>query len=338
MNVSDIGFYIAMYYALAFVILVVAELAYFRLADRLNIIDKPNERSSHSRITLRGGGILFYFAVLLYFVSAGWHYPRFFAALSLIAAISFADDIRPQKAKLRLVIHFMAMLMLFYQWDLFELPWYFTLLALIACTGILNAFNFMDGINGITGGYSTVVLASLWYINTFQLTFVDNRLIYLVAIALTIYNFFNFRTKAKCFAGDVGAVSIAFVIIFLLGMLIIRTGDFSYLILLAVYGIDSLLTIFHRLLLRENIFEAHRKHAYQIMANELEVPHVGVSAFYMVMQVLVSAGFLTAHPYFHWFYIGIVLLLLTGFYVFFMKKFFRLHLYKEVVLQNNIHD
>jgi UDP-N-acetylmuramyl pentapeptide phosphotransferase/UDP-N-acetylglucosamine-1-phosphate transferase len=188
----------------------------------------------------------------------------------------------------------------------------------------------MDGINGITGGYSLVVIASFLVINVFEIAFVDNELIYIILSALFVYNFFNFRTIAKCFAGDVGAMSIAFVIVFLLGMLILKTGDLSYLILLAVYGIDSLFTIVHRLIRHENILEAHRGHVYQIMANELKIPHVQVSAFYMVLQILVSAGFLTAHPNFHWLYIGLVLMLLAGFYVFFMKKFFRLHLNKNV--------
>jgi UDP-N-acetylmuramyl pentapeptide phosphotransferase/UDP-N-acetylglucosamine-1-phosphate transferase len=314
-----------LFYVVILVISVLAELAYFRVADRYNIIDKPNQRSSHSRITLRGGGIVFYFGILLYFLFQGFQYPWFFMGLTLIASISFADDIRPQPAKVRLTIHFLAMLLMFYQWGLFFDPWYFTLFALIVCTGILNAWNFMDGINGITGGYSTVVIVFLWYINTFKVTFVDNNMIYILLLALLIYNFFNFRTKAKCFAGDVGSISIAFIIVFLLGLLIVKMNDLSFLILLAVYGVDTILTIIHRLILRENIFEAHRKHAYQIMANELKIPHVRVSAFYMLIQALVTTGFLVAHPYFHWYYITVVLLLLGTSYLMFMKKYFRLH-------------
>jgi UDP-N-acetylmuramyl pentapeptide phosphotransferase/UDP-N-acetylglucosamine-1-phosphate transferase len=319
-----------MFYAVILVVLILAELAYFKIADCYNIIDKPNQRSSHSRITLRGGGIVFYFGILLYFLIYGFQYYWFFTGLTLIAAISFADDIQPQSAKVRLTIHFLAMLLMFYQWGLFTEPWYFTLFALIVCTGILNAWNFMDGINGITGGYSAVVIASLWYINTFKADFVDNSLIYILLLALLVYNFFNFRTKAKCFAGDVGSISIAFIIVFLLGLLIVKTNDLSYLILLAVYGVDTILTIIHRLILRENIFEAHRKHAYQIMANELKMPHVGVSAFYMLIQALVTIGFLMVYPYFHWYYITVVLLLLGVSYLMFMRKYFRLHKQKIV--------
>jgi len=313
-------------YLLAFIALFALILVYFRIADRFNIIDKPNERSSHSRITLRGGGIVFYFGVLLWFLWSGFAYPWFFAGLSLIALISFADDVKPQSSRLRLIVHFVAMLLMFFQWDLLHAPWYYTLIALVVSTGIINAYNFMDGINGITGGYSLVVLGAFWYINTYRVAFVDEQLLYFVMLALVVYNFFNFRTRAKCFAGDVGSVSIAFIIVFLLGLLMLQTGDVSYIVLLAVYGVDSVLTIVHRLMLRENIFEAHRKHVYQLMANELKIPHVAVSAFYMLLQAVTVAGYLLVQPAFRWYYTAVVLALLGIGYILFKQKYFKLHL------------
>ena len=213
--------------------------------------------------------------------------------------------------------------LMFYQWGLFEFPWYFAIIALVFCIGLLNAFNFMDGINGITGGYSLVVIAALWYINTFVTPFVNSNFLALIAIALMVFNFFNFRKKAKCFAGDVGAISIAFILVFLLGLLIIKTGDFSYILLLALYGVDSILTIVHRLMLKENIFEAHRKHLYQIMANELKMPHVVVSALYMTVQALISAGLILSASH-YWYALAVLVLFSVG-YVVFMKKFFHLH-------------
>ncbi|NDV47261.1 UDP-GlcNAc--UDP-phosphate GlcNAc-1-phosphate transferase [Paludibacter sp. 221] len=313
-----------MKYILSLIILFVTQLLYFKIADKFNIIDKPNQRSSHTKITLRGGGIIFYLGILLYFIIDGFQYPYFFAGLTLISLISFADDIKPRSAKLRLAIHFISMLLMFYQWDLFSWSWYFIIIALILCTGIINAFNFMDGINGITGGYSLVVIAALWFINSYQVHFIDNDLIYFIALALLVFNFFNFRKKAKCFAGDVGAVSVAFIILFLLGLLIISTNDFSYIVLLAVYGVDSILTIIHRLILKENIFDAHRKHAYQIMANELKIPHIIVSAIYMLLQALVIIGFFVFNEY-KWIYIIIVISVLSMAYILFMKKKFHLH-------------
>jgi UDP-N-acetylmuramyl pentapeptide phosphotransferase/UDP-N-acetylglucosamine-1-phosphate transferase len=158
--------------------------------------------------------------------------------------------------------------------------------------GIINAFNFMDGINGMTGGYSIVILAGLGYVNLFQTEFVDQNLINVVFISLLVFNFFNFRTKAKCFAGDVGSVSISFIIVFMLGLLILKTSNVIWLIFLAVYGVDSVLTIFYRLYLRENIFQPHRKHLYQLLVNELGISHITISTLYMIFQALIIMGYI----------------------------------------------
>lgn len=314
-----------MLYLLIFVILFIAELIYFRIADYFNIIDKPNQRSSHTRITLRGGGVIFYIGMLLCALFYGMQFPWFLAGLTLIAGISFADDIRPVSNRYRLVCHFAAMLLMFYQWGLFtEFPLWYIGIALVFCTGIINAYNFMDGINGITGGYSLVVLGALVYINTEVSRFMEFELLYVGLLSVMIFNFFNFRKKAKCFAGDVGSVSIAFIVLFALGRLILVTGDLSYIILLSVYGVDSILTIVHRLMLRENIFEAHRKHVYQLMANELKIPHIRISGFYMLVQSVVVIIYLL-FPANHWeCLIGTVLLLSIG-YVGFKKLYFHLH-------------
>ena len=297
---------------------------YFRVADKFNIIDKPNERSSHSRITLRGGGIIFYFGALAYFLSNHWEYPWFMLALTLITFISFVDDIRSTSQGLRLVFHFTAMALMFYQWGLFSLSWWWIIIALIICTGIINAYNFMDGINGITGGYSLVILGALAYINSEITTFVEPALINTVLCSVLVFCFFNFRKKAKCFAGDVGSVSIAFILLFLIGKLIIKTEDFSWIILLSVYGVDSVLTIIHRLMLHENIGLPHRKHMYQLMANELKIPHVGVSLIYMGAQALVILGYFCFVRYGYWYLLGIIVLL-SGIYVLFMRRYFHLH-------------
>ena len=313
-----------MYYLIVLVLLFLAELFYFYIADKYNIIDNPNERSSHTRITLRGGGIIFYFGVLAYFLTNHFEYPWFMLALTLVTLISFIDDIRSTSQALRLVFHFSAMGLMFYQWGLFSLPWWTILVALIICTGIINAYNFMDGINGITGGYSLVILGALAFINHSVVSFVEPDLIYTMLCAVLVFNFFNFRKRAKCFAGDVGAVSIAFTILFLIGRLIIQTGDFSWIVLLVVYGIDSVLTIVHRLMLHENIGLPHRKHMYQIMANELRMPHVVVALIYMMMQAIVVIGYLILREYGYWYLLGSVFLL-SMLYLLFMKRFFCLH-------------
>lgn len=306
------------------IFLIFAELVYFKIANHFNIIDKPNERSSHTRITLRGGGVIFFIAILLYFLFNDFQYPWFFTGLTLITAISFADDIRPQSNKIRLIIHFISMGLLFYQWGLSHLPWQFTLVAFIVSTGIINAYNFMDGINGITGAYSLVLAVVFWYINNYIITFVDNELLLILISSILIFNFFNFRTKAICFAGDVGAISVAFILVFLLGQLVLKASDFSYIILLVVYGVDSVLTIIHRLILKENIFHGHRKHVFQIMANELKIPHVLVSSIYAILQLLIAIGYF----YFQnnsYLYLLVVSIVLTIAYVVFKIKYYKLH-------------
>ena len=313
-----------MIYIIFIILLVFAELLYFRIADHFNIIDKPNERSSHSSVTLRGGGILFWVGVLFYFLMSGWHYPWFFAGLTLVAAISFADDVKLQSPIVRLVLQFIGLLLMSIQWQLFDFSWIIVVLVIVVSVGVLNAFNFMDGINGITGGYSLAVLASLWYVNNYVTAFVDNNLIYLVFLALLVFNFFNFRIKAKCFAGDVGAVSIAFILIFILGMLIIKTGDLSYIAFLLVYGVDSVLTIVHRILLKENITEPHRMHLYQLLSNELKVQQLLVSTIYAVLQLLISFGFIMFYSVSLW-YLVIVAVLLTVVYLIIKRKYFHLH-------------
>ena len=314
-----------MYYLIILVLLFLAELFYFKIADKCNIIDKPNERSSHTRITLRGGGIIFYFGALAYFLTNHWEYPWFILALTLITFISFVDDIRSISQGLRLMLHFTAMALMFYQWGLFTLPWWWIIVALIVCTGIINAYNFMDGINGITGGYSLVILGALAYINAEIAQFVEPALIYTVLCSVLVFCFFNFRKKAKCFAGDVGSVSIAFILLFLIGKLILKTEDFSWIILLAVYGVDSVLTIVHRLILHENIGLPHRKHMYQLMANELKIPHVAVSLVYMFTQAVIVIGYIYCRNW-GYLYLLCAIWVLSLIYVWFMKKYFRLHL------------
>jgi len=311
-------------YLIILAILTAMELAYFRIADRFNIIDKPNQRSSHKQITLRGGGIIFYFGALLYFIHSGGIYPWFFAGLTIVAVTSFTDDVHSLSPKLRLVLQILAMLLM--TKDLGILSWneiWLVAIVIFVCTGITNVYNFMDGINGITGGYSLVVLAALAYTNVKIVPqFIDQHLIYVTMIAVAVFCFFNFRKKAKCFAGDVGSVSIAFIIVFILCKLCLATKDVSWLMFLIVYGVDGVMTILHRIQLKEKLSEAHRKHAFQIMANELRIPHVVVSIIYMVLQAAACAWLIACPGYVTLICCGI---LLVAAYLIFMKKFYHLH-------------
>ena len=328
-------------YRIIFIILLALEVVYFRIADRCNIIDKPNERSSHSTIVLRGGGIIFMLGLWIWAAFYGFGYPWFVVAVTLIAGVSFVDDIRSLPDSVRLVAQFVAMGLMFYQMDMLHWEmWWVVILALIVSVGATNIINFMDGINGITGGYALASLIPIYILNK-EMGFVEESLVVTVILADVVFCLFNFRPKgkAKCFAGDVGSIGIAFILLFMIGQLIMRTGDVTYLVFLLVYGVDGCLTICHRIMLHENLGEAHRKHAYQLMANELKIGHVKVSLLYMGIQMAVSLGFIYLcpnTPLAHWLYLLGALLLLSVAYVLFKKKYYHLHedYLKELGIRN----
>ncbi|MFB5944263.1 MraY family glycosyltransferase [Albibacterium profundi] len=276
-----------MIYAVLTALLFILMFVYFKIADKFNIIDKPNERSSHTALTIRGGGIIFLVAIII----AGIMHPNYLlpvAGAAVIGIISFLDDRITLSSKIRILFHLAAVTMMFWFLPVFIImPWWGILALYILVIGIINAYNFMDGINGITGLYSLVVLGGLQYVNINVFNFVERDLIWLPMISCVVFLFFNFRKKAKCFAGDVGSVTMAFWIMFLLLRLILDSGNPIYILFLTVYGIDSIFTIIHRLALRQNIFDAHRLHFYQILANEQKVPHLVVSTIYAVVQALI---------------------------------------------------
>lgn len=328
-------------YVIIAVILIIAELVYFKIADRFNIIDKPNERSSHTRIVLRGGGVIFTIALWIWSLWYGFDYPWLLVGVTLAAGVSFIDDIHSLPDSLRLVVQIVSMFLVFQEVGLLSVgdggSWVLQslilLVALFVCVGGSNLYNFMDGINGITGGYSIAVIIPL-IIKNEELRmengegFVEPSLLIVVGLSLLVFCLFNFRKNAKCFAGDVGSIGIALILLFCIGRLIMKTGDVTWLILLLVYGIDGCLTIIHRIMLHENLGEAHRKHAYQLMANELKIPHVVVSTIYMALQLVVSLIAIYVIPdavVAHWLYLVCSVVVLGLAYVLFMMKYYHLH-------------
>jgi len=282
-----------MEYLIITVVLFISILIYFRIADQYNIIDKPNHRSAHTQITLRGGGIIFPIAFIVFccfnLQMAVEHYWSFGLGLLAICSISFIDDIRTLSNKIRLSVHFVSVVLLLYFTSAFTLmPFWVWPILFVVIIGTLNAYNFMDGINGMTGIYSLVVLGSLAYINKDIIQFTDESFIIYPILACLVFLFFNFRKKAKCFAGDVGSMGIGFWVIGLITLLIMRTGEYKYILLLSIYGMEVVLTIIERILLKENIFEAHRRHLYQLFANEKKVSHLMISSVYAASQLLIN--------------------------------------------------
>lgn len=335
-----------MVYVIVLVLLFLAELFYFKIADKFNIIDKPNERSSHSSVVLRGGGIIFSLSMVVWAVlmavQGDWSvvvsYLPFLCGLLLISGVSFWDDVQSLPDSVRLVVQFVAMGLMFWSMDILHWNmWWVVLIALIVCVGATNVINFMDGINGITAGYSLAVLVPLMLVNerdsslALRMTqYIEPSYLVVAIMGVLVFCVFNFRPKgkAKCFAGDVGSIAIAFIMLFAIGRLVVMTQDVTYLIFLLVYGVDGCLTICHRIMLHENLGEAHRKHAYQLMANELKIGHVKVTMLYMVMQLVVSLGFIYLCPdtiLAHWLYLLGAVGVLAVAYVLFKKKYYYLH-------------
>ena len=338
-----------MTYIIIAVLLLAAELIYFRIADKCNIIDKPNERSSHSTIVLRGGGIIFAISIfvwmILQMVNGEWFmvkdYLPFVVGLVLICGVSFWDDVKSLPDSVRLMAQFVAMALMF--WSMFGLQnsgfmvldWYWRvaviIVALIVCVGASNIINFMDGINGITGAYAMASLIPLYILNNgVNGGFVDNSFIITMMLADVVFCYFNFRPrgKAKCFAGDVGSLGVAFILLFLIGCKVMQTGDITYLVFLVVYGVDGVLTICHRIMLHENLGKAHRKHVFQLMANELKMSHITVSLIYACLQLAISLGFIYLVPnniLAHWTYLLSSIVVLSVAYVLFKKKYYHLH-------------
>ncbi|WP_288243693.1 glycosyltransferase family 4 protein [uncultured Chryseobacterium sp.] len=280
-------------YLLIFITLFILIQTYFAIADKYNIIDKPNHRSAHSQITLRGGGIIFPIAFIIFCIfnykEAIEMYWSFGLGLLAICLVSFIDDVRTLSGKIRITVHFLSVALLLNFTETFSMmPIWVWPLFFIMIIGTLNAYNFMDGINGMTGAYTLITLLTLWYINRDIISFTQDDFIIYAILASLVFLFFNFRKKAKCFAGDVGSMGIGFWLIALITLLIMKTQDYKYILLFSVYGMEVVLTIIERIMLRENIFEAHRRHLYQLLANEKKMSHLVISLIYAITQMMVN--------------------------------------------------
>lgn len=298
------------------------EYAYFITAKRLRIVDRPHYQSSHRGVVVRGGGVVFYMAFLLWSLSHGLRWGGGLLGLTIMAGVSFIDDIHSISPKIRLLSQFIAVLVMFDHSGLLVTSPHVIAILAVACVGAMNIYNFMDGINGMTGGYSLVVSLSLLYIDTYMVDFAPASLIVYVILSICIFNLFNFRCRAKCFAGDVGSLSIGFIIVYFVLVLALKGHSMSWIAMLSVYLVDGGMTILHRILLQENLMKPHKKHVYQIMANELKMPHLVVSGIYMGLQAVCCVVYILWPGYPSFFAIFGTL---AAMYMVFMKKYYHLH-------------
>ena len=277
---------------------------YFKIAHKFNIIDEPNQRSSHTLLTIRGAGLVFpiiIFANLIFNIftkNAGVYLIKepihFWIALLVLSAISFYDDVKPLSPIFRMLIQMIAVAAVVFSSN--TVIWQ-SLLALILIIGVINAYNFMDGINGITALYSLVaVITALIMLEFDYQLVVSSEIWWSLGSALAVFSFYNVRKRARCFSGDVGAVSVAFILSYWIYGLVIANNNLIYVLFLGVYGLDSVATIAMRMYRKENILEAHRSHLYQLLANEKGWSHVKVSSIYALTQAVLNGLILYHSP------------------------------------------
>ncbi|WP_299435386.1 glycosyltransferase family 4 protein [uncultured Maribacter sp.] len=288
-----------MHYLIIFTSLFVLAQAYLIVAKKNNIIDKPNERSSHSNPTIRGGGIVFFFSIILFYFISDYQYPYFILGALLVSLISFIDDIITLGFKIRLIIHFIAISLLFLEIDLFDNSTLIILFTLITSVAILNIYNFMDGINGITGLCSLSSLLGIYLLNLKLEILNPNLIIYLI-LSIIVFGFYNFRKKALFFAGDVGSISIALAVIFLILNLLIKNNTPSVLLFIGIYLTDGIITIIKRILKKDNIFKPHKSHLYQKLVQNTSLSHLQVSVSYAILQLLLVVPVYLLEPLSFW--------------------------------------
>jgi UDP-N-acetylmuramyl pentapeptide phosphotransferase/UDP-N-acetylglucosamine-1-phosphate transferase len=275
---------------------------YYYIATQLGIFDEPNIRSSHRKATIRGGGVLFPIAWIMYELINALPNPWFSAGLLILAVVSFLDDVKPRPIWLRMSVHFFSVGLILVQLNTFiALPLWSLLPLLILMVGIINAFNFMDGINGMTALYGLSILIPITIFST-NLSSALLPYPFLIA-AMLAFSWLNVRSQAKCFAGDVGSVSLGYIIIYILvapwgvtslfreSSLNLGSGEavlWPGLLMISVYGIDVVLTILLRIWLGENLLQAHRRHLYQVLVNNWGWSHISVSSVYALLQLVIS--------------------------------------------------
>lgn len=257
-----------------------------RLALAKSIIDIPNERSSHTVATPRGGGVAivlsFIGALFVLFLFEFLLFNLFIALLGagvLLAVIGFLDDLGHVAARWRLLGHFSAAIWGLYWLQGFppliilgmslDLSWVGYILAAVYSVWLLNLYNFMDGIDGlasIEAMTSCLSMAFLYWLLEFQ-----DSAVLLIALVSSVLGFlvWNFP-PAKIFMGDAGSgfLGIILALLSIQGAWLSANFFWCWIIVLGVFIVDATFTLLHRLWRKEKVYEAHRSHAYQYAARQ----------------------------------------------------------------------
>lgn len=287
-----------------------------RLMIRINIVDKPNERSSHIMPTPRSGGVAIVLsftlgAFIVLFLEPRFDLPlhQFFGVIVsafFMAFVAFIDDIKG----LRQVVKFLAQLTsvvvilvsgLYFKQLSFPFanpiilsPWVGMAITLGWFLFFMNAFNFMDGLNGLAGGsalIASVFMCILGYLSGFYVVYILSFILSFAILGFLIFNF----PKGKIFLGDTGSQYVAFILA-VIGVIASESSvdfvsEMSVPFLFFIFVFDVILTIVKRLLRHENIFQAHKSHLYQ-MLNQSGYSHVFVTLLHLGFMVIGGLGIL----------------------------------------------
>jgi UDP-N-acetylmuramyl pentapeptide phosphotransferase/UDP-N-acetylglucosamine-1-phosphate transferase len=148
----------------------------------------------------------------------------------------------------------------------------------------------MDGINGISGLYALVFFGSILAVQVYMPIFEESLIRYII-LAILVFLIFNLRKKAFMFAGDIGSISIAFLMIYFLVQWYLAGHNWTIILLLLIYGVDVFVTIIQRILKKENVTQPHRSHLYQLLVNTAKYEHVTIALLYATLQTIVNFAF-----------------------------------------------
>lgn len=250
-----------------------------------NIIDKPNERSSHSVPTPRGGGVavvcsyLLALAVLIYSQQLTVHIGlTLMAASFVIALLGFLDDHGHINSMLRLAVHFLVAIGVVISLGGFaevtafnglQLGFIANIIAVLFLVWLLNLYNFMDGINGIASVEVITTTVSLAILYTVLNTSLNSDLLWLLAACVFGFLLWNFP-KAKIFMGDAcsGFLGLTLGILALIALKENLALFCAWIICLGVFVVDATYTLIKRVLNGYKMYDAHRSHSYQILSRQ----------------------------------------------------------------------
>lgn len=302
-----------LFYGLGFLILMLAELVYLRVGRQMGWVSIATPRSSHTEEKVIGGGWIFVLAVWLaacFVPGVSW---EFVAAVTFLGAVSFADDLHSLPVFPRFIVQIAAVALMMYSrhyGDFLSIGW--LVLAGFFAVATVNAFNFMDGINGITGYYAASILLPLIYLSNSGFYVAAPGLLGLCMTAVVVFCFFNCRKNALCFAGDVGAITMGLLVSCFILSVALATGRTEMAGFVAVYGVDTFCTLGRRILRHEKVTTPHRLHAYQLLSNELGFPQLWVGGTYAILQLVINIALIAGMG---WPGLGVCLFFLVGAYL-----------------------